>query len=387
MKVDSNKVSIYIHWPFCLSLCPYCDFNSHIASGIDNGRWIAAYQKEIEYFSDRIKGKFIKSIFFGGGTPSLMHPSITASIINKISSYGEINSDTEITLEANPTSYESSKFREFKNAGINRVSIGMQSFNDNNLQALGRKHSAKEAVSAIESAASIFSRYSFDLIYALHNQTLQQWQEEMHQAIKLANGHISLYQLTIEKGTPFYKMQKEGEILVPSNEVAADMYDWTNEFLSKHGYNRYEISNYARTGQECVHNMCYWNYDEYIGIGPGAHSRIHNLPNINAVMMQHAPEKWLDNVEKIGNGVQSNARLSDQEIIEELIMMGSRISEGIHENKLKIITNKSFKNILSMENFAKYQEMGLVEMQNNILQLTNKGMNLHNYLVPRLINH
>jgi oxygen-independent coproporphyrinogen-3 oxidase len=207
---------------------------------------------------------FVKSIFFGGGTPSLMLPSTIEAILQKISSIGEMNSCTEITLEANPTSYETQKFKEFKLAGINRVSIGVQSFEQKGLEILGRKHSAKEAISAIKSASKLFDRYSFDLIYAIPEQNLSQWKQEMQFALSLANGHISLYQLTIEKGTPFYKSFHNGKLELPSNDLSANMYEWTNSYLEENSYHRYEISNYASKGQECLHNLCYWNYDEYM---------------------------------------------------------------------------------------------------------------------------
>ena len=264
-------VSIYIHWPFCLSLCPYCDFNSHLSDSIDYAMWLHAYQTEIDYFANKIKGKSVRSIFFGGGTPSLMKPDIVAGIIQKIAGLAEISEFTEITMEANPTSYETQKFREFKVAGINRVSIGVQSFQQKGLEILGRKHSVREAICAIESAASLFDKYSFDLIYATPNQDLAQWQGELKFALSLAGGHISLYQLTIEKGTPFYRLFRDGKLPLPSNDIAANMYEWTSRYLQEQNYGRYEISNYATNGQECIHNLCYWNYDEYIGIGPRVH--------------------------------------------------------------------------------------------------------------------
>jgi len=219
-----QPISVYIHWPFCLSLCPYCDFNSHIASTIDHDLWLNAYKQEINYFKEKLSGRQIQSIFFGGGTPSLMRPKTVKSIIDLLSNIGLISSTTEITLEANPTSYETEKFKEFKSAGINRVSIGVQSLKPEALEVLGRKHSKDEAISAIKSASKIFDRYSFDLIYAIPNQTLEDWKNELSNALELANGHISLYQLTIEKGTPFYQIFKSGQMQLPSNDSSANMY-------------------------------------------------------------------------------------------------------------------------------------------------------------------
>ena len=380
-----RPISIYIHWPFCLSLCPYCDFNSHLFDTLEHDVWLQAYKSEINHFAEKIKGRFVKSIFFGGGTPSLMQPNVVAAIIQKIADLAEISEKTEITLEANPTSYEAEKFKEFKAAGINRVSIGIQSFKEQSLKLLGRKHSADEAINAIKSAAKLFDRYYFDLIYAIPKQTLPQWKEEITYAMSLANGHISLYQLTIEKGTPFYRLFQNGNLELPSNDVAASMYEWTNDYLEKHNYGRYEISNYATPGQECLHNLCYWNYDEYIGIGPGAHSRLHEKNNIQAVMMIHKPSSWLQSVNQNGHGVQTHNNLTDQEAIEEVFMMGSRLASGISENKFEQITGKKFQDTLNQKTTTHYLEQGLVEIQNGYLKLTPKGLMLHNYLVPRML--
>ena len=380
-----TPISIYIHWPFCLSLCPYCDFNSHLTDSIDHDAWLNAYKIEIDYFADRIKGRFVRSIFFGGGTPSLMKPEVVAGIIAKIASLAEISDLTEITLEANPTSFEIQKFKEFRAAGINRVSIGVQSLQQDGLELLGRKHSAKNAIYAIESAAKIFDRYSFDLIYAIPKQNLKQWQDELKFAFTLAGGHISLYQLTIEKGTPFYKLFKNGELPLPSNDLAANMYEWTNEFLLAQNYKRYEISNYAMLGHECIHNLCYWNYDEYIGIGPGAHGRLHDTDGISAVMMTHKPEKWLQMVLENGCGIQTQANLSKQEIIEEAFMMGTRLEEGILESKFYQLTNTNFAQILNQKTTDHYIKQSLVSIQNGRFKLTSKGLILHNYLVSRML--
>jgi oxygen-independent coproporphyrinogen-3 oxidase len=381
----NKQISIYIHWPFCLSLCPYCDFNSHLFKQLDQDQWLVAYEKEIDFFAHKIKGKFVKSIFFGGGTPSLMQPKIVAKILEKIAALGVISKDTEITLEANPTSYEAKKFQEFKAAGINRVSIGVQSFKEESLKLLGRKHSADEAMDAIKSASKIFDRYSFDLIYAIPNQNLAQWQEEMKFALNLAGGHISLYQLTIEKGTPFYKLFNNGELKLPSNDLAASMYEWTNDYLEGQNFSRYEISNYAKPGQECVHNLCYWNYDEYIGIGAGAHSRLHDPDCIKAVMMIHKPESWRLSALEKGHGIQTENLLIQQEIIEEVLMMGLRLTNGISEQKFTQITKQKFTDILNEKTTKHYITQGLVVLQDGILKLTPKGLMLHNYLVPRMI--
>lgn len=380
-----KPVSIYIHWPFCLSLCPYCDFNSHLSNVIDQDKWLESYKTEIDYFSDKIKGRFVRSIFFGGGTPSLMDPKTVSGIIEKLSNLGIVTNDTEITLEANPTSYETQKFIDFKSAGVNRVSIGVQSFLQKSLELLGRKHSAKEAMYAIESAANIFDRYSFDLIYAIPNQTLDQWKKELTFAMSLAGSHISLYQLTIEKGTPFYKLFHDGKLILPSNDIAANMYEWTNEYLEKLGYKRYEISNYAKIGAESIHNLCYWNYDEYVGIGPGAHSRLHDFGKIKAAMMIHNPNKWLESVAQHGHGIQNINELTTQEIMEEAFMMGTRLEIGILEENFLKITGKNFQDSLNQKTTDHYIKQGLVCINNGRLFLSSKGLMLHNYLIPRMI--
>ena len=381
-----QAISLYIHWPFCLSLCPYCDFNSHVTNSIDHDEWLSAYKKEIDYFANKIKGREVRSIFFGGGTPSLMKPYVVDKIITKISTLGTLSDDIEITLEANPTSYEAQKFKEFKAAGVNRVSIGVQSLDQDALTMLGRKHSSNDAIKAIESAAKIYNRYSFDLIYAIPGQTLEQWKQQATEGLKLAGDHISLYQLTIEKGTPFYALYQNGNLKMPSNDLAASMYEWTNEHLQAQGYNRYEISNYAKEGQECIHNLCYWNYDEYIGIGPGAHSRLHNDDGVEAIMMTHKPEKWLSSVADSGNGIQSRNKLTIQETTEELVMMSTRLEQGLNEANLYSLTGKKFADILNTKTLEHYIKQGLVVIENDNLRLSSNGLMLHNYLLSRMLD-
>ena len=384
-EVKANDLSIYIHWPFCLSKCPYCDFNSHIANSIDDDNWLKSYEKEIEYFKDIIQNKYIKSIFFGGGTPSLMNPKIVEGIINKISELARIDKQTEITLEANPTSFETEKFKAFKAAGINRVSIGVQSLREDDLKKLGRTHDSLQAIKTIESANKIFSRVSFDLIYARSGQELKDWQQELKQAMELVTGHISLYQLTIEKGTPFYKLFHDGNLILPNSDMAAEMYEWTNDYLESQNYFRYEISNYAKEGQECVHNLTYWNYNDYLGIGPGAHSRIiENPSSVSAIMMWHKPEKWLEAVNNKNNGIQTNSKLTKQEIIEEILMMGLRLKKGINISALEQEIDAKLENILDISSLNHYQELDLIRLDEN-LYLTDKGLMLHSYIVPRLL--
>lgn len=373
-------LSIYIHWPFCLSLCPYCDFNSHVASSINYQQWSDAYLKELEYFLPVIQNKKITSIFFGGGTPSLMSPSIIYEIINFLSKNAKLDKP-EITLEANPTSSESDKFKEFKHAGINRLSLGIQSLNDKALKILGRKHNSAEAIAAINMARNVFTNYSFDLIYSIPDQTLESWKRELDSALKLAGNHLSLYQLTIEKGTPFYKLHKDGKLILPENDLSADMYELTGNIMEESGYLRYEISNYAKPGFECIHNLAYWNYQNYLGIGPGAHSRVDG----NAIMMVHNPQKWLQSVSTNSHGIQKQIKLSSLEKTTEMVMMGLRINDGIKESEIYNKTRKNFEEIFNLSYLDTLIKNNFIEKNADSIKLTSKGLSLHSYIVPRLM--
>lgn len=397
----NNNLAIYVHWPFCLSKCPYCDFNSHVAKVDDHNIWLESYKKELDYFASIITGKYISSIFFGGGTPSLMQPNTVAGIINKISQLGKIDAQTEITLEANPTSFEVKKFTQFRQSGINRVSIGVQSLDNDALAALGRNHDSNQAIDAIESANKIFTRVSFDLIYTRAGQSLAQWQDELTKAIRFASGHISLYQLTIEKGTIFYNLHKDRKLILPDQDTAADMYEWTNDYLTSKNYNRYEISNYAQQEQESRHNLTYWNYQEYLGIGPGAHSRIRNFnarcnnyniqgnsslnQSISRLMMTHKPNNWLNLVSEKGCGIQIDIELTFDEIIEEFFMMGFRLAQGVSLRNLKNITNKDISEFLDFEKLRYFSDLGFLVINEDRIFLTAKGLILYNFIVPRLL--
>jgi len=360
----------------------------------DHQLWLECYSKEIEYFKTTIEGKYIKSIFFGGGTPSLMEPEVVQGIIAKLAGIGTVDARTEITLEANPTSFETAKFKQFKDCGINRVSIGVQALVNDDLKKLGREHDTTQALAAIKSAARIFERTSFDLIYARPGQTLKDWQEELTLAAELMPSHISLYQLTIEKGTPFYRLHQDKKLILPKNDVAADMYEWTTKYLKELGFDRYEISNYAKSGEECRHNLTYWNYEEYLGIGPGAHSRLKNyravkqhltlITSTTGIMMWHKPEKWLKSVQEHGCGVQSVDILSNEEIIQEFFMMGLRLKAGVNLKNLKNITDQEVFSILSEDMLKYYTELNLLNFSEDHIALTDKGLMLHSYLVPRL---
>lgn len=377
----SNNLALYVHWPFCKSKCPYCDFNSHVRDQIDLLAWSEAYLTEIEYFEPQIAEKTITSIFFGGGTPSLMPASIVRAIIDKASKVGNLADNIEITLEANPTSVEASKFKEFKNAGINRVSLGIQSLNPDDLKFLGREHSKEEALKAIELAANNFDRYSFDLIYFRPNQTVKSWEEELKEALKYTKDHLSVYQLTVEKGTPFYSLYKNKGFSLPNEEVAYELYTITQDILNQQGLPAYEVSNHAKIGAECQHNLAYWRYEDYLGIGPGAHSRLKG----EAVMMIHNPENWLKSIKINSHGIQQRASLSEEEKLEELLLMGLRLTEGINLRTLEKRFNKPYTQLLPMMKLNQLTDLEFIEIMDNQLKATSKGMLVLNKIIEQLI--
>ena len=376
-------LAIYIHWPFCKAKCPYCDFNSHVAEEIVAERWKAAYLKEIKYFAKRIGKRTVSSIFFGGGTPSLMPVDLVKAIIDTLAEHFILADDIEITLEMNPTSVEAQKLEGFKAAGVNRVSVGIQSLRAKDLKFLGRQHSAEEAIAALQTARDIFSNYSFDLIYARPNQTLLEWREELEEALQYVGTHFSLYQLTIEKGTPFYAAHSRGEFVLPDEDVAAEMYETTEIILKQKGLLAYEVSNYAKPGFECRHNLTYWQYGEYVGIGPGAHGRT-GFPR-QATMMIHGPEAWLKSVEEKNHGLQSDIAITPQEIKEEAVMMGLRLAEGIDVAKFKMATGLDLWSCLDTQKLEACAKEGLITYTPNNLRPTQKGRMLLSSLTALLL--
>jgi putative oxygen-independent coproporphyrinogen III oxidase len=371
-----ESLSIYIHYPFCKSKCPYCDFNSHVREGIDHQRFLRAYERELEFFATKIsREKKVRTIFFGGGTPSLMPIFLVEGILKKISEIWPIEKDCEISLEANPTSFEASKFKDLKLAGINRISLGIQALNDQDLKFLGREHSSEEAIKTIESAAKIFDNFSFDLIYARPNQTLESWARELKFAIDFGTKHLSLYQLTIEKGTKFFSDFAQKKFEMPTENLSAEFYDLTNQITNEAGLELYEISNYARKNFECRHNLVYWQGGDYLGIGAGAHSRIYfeNEEKRSAIMMIHEPLNWLKKVEEFGSGIQNLEKISAEELRQELILMGMRLREGISQN------------LFDFARLEKLQRQGLVRLENGMVKIPAESRLLTNSIIEKLV--
>ena len=321
---------VYLHWPFCASKCPYCDFNSHVRhAGIDEPRFLAAFRAEIAHVAARTPGRTVSSIFLGGGTPSLMRPETVAGLLDAVAAAWSIAPDAEITLEANPTSVEAERFRGYRAAGVNRVSLGVQALNDADLRALGRLHSVAEALAAVRTAAACFERFSFDLICARPDQSPQAWREELSEAIAHAAEHLSLYQLTIEPGTPYFGLAQAGRLVPPDDEAARALYDVTQEVCEGAGLPAYEISNHARPGAQSRHNLLYWRYGEYAGIGPGAHGRLVLPEGRTGTVTERSPEGWLARVERHGHGIVETETIPREAQGDEFLMMGLRLAEGI----------------------------------------------------------
>ncbi|MBX3538093.1 MAG: coproporphyrinogen III oxidase [Chelatococcus sp.] len=348
---------VYVHWPFCASKCPYCDFNSHVRHApVDEARFVAAFAREIAHRAELAPKRAVTSIFFGGGTPSLMKPATVGAILDAIGQHWPVDPQVEISLEANPTSVEAERFRGYRAAGVNRVSLGVQAMNDTDLKALGRRHTAEEAMGAVGIAASIFDRFSFDLIYARPNHTPAAWAAELKEAIARAAEHLSLYQLTIEPGTWFHKLHQAGKLVVPDDEVGRALYDVTQEVCAAHGLPAYEISNHAAVGAQCRHNLVYWRYGEYAGVGPGAHGRLVTGQGRLAMETELTPETWLEKVETQGHGLADVEILTPEAQGDEYLLMGLRLTEGIDPRRYTALSGR----VLDPERVAGLLEHGLI---------------------------
>lgn len=376
---------IYVHWPFCASKCPYCDFNSHVRDHIDHDAWRAAYLQEIAHYAALTPGRTVTSVFFGGGTPSLMQPATADAVIDAIARHWTLADGAEVTLEANPTSVEAEKFRAFRTAGVNRVSVGVQAMNDSDLKFLGRAHSAEEARRAIGIAARTFDRYSFDLIYARPEQDVAAWRAELAEGLALAGGHMSLYQLTIEQGTPFHLQHARGEFSIPDGDLAGEFYEATQEAMDKAGMPAYEISNHAVPGQESLHNMTYWRYGDYAGIGPGAHGRLGFGERKAATRGHRAPEIWMKRVAAHGHGAHPFEDIVPAQRFAEALMMGLRLREGVDLSHLAWEGGKSWRDLLPEKRLAALVAENLLVLDDARLRPTPAGMQRLNGILQFLL--
>lgn len=362
---------IYVHWPFCAAKCPYCDFNSHVRhQAPDQANYAAAYEQEIAHMAALQPGREVTSIFFGGGTPSLMEPATVGRILEAIDKAWPSRSGMEITLEANPSSADAGRFKGYREAGVNRLSLGVQSLDDAQLKFLGRLHNASEARAAIELARETFPRLSFDMIYARPDQTLAQWELELTQAIDLAADHLSLYQLTIEQGTPFYDLHRKGKLQVPASEPAAQLYELTQQITEDRGLPAYEISNHARPGSESRHNLTYWRFGLWAGIGPGAHGRLVMNDGRHATSTMRNPEKWLELVQRQGHGMTENELLVQEDAGDEMLLMGLRLREGFDVKRFE----SEFGRPLDPVRLRDLVDLGMIEqMDDDHIRATPQG--------------
>jgi putative oxygen-independent coproporphyrinogen III oxidase len=394
------ETGLYFHWPFCKSKCPYCDFNVHVSESIDQAVWKDAYLRALQTYADKYPERRIVSIYFGGGTPSLMPVDTVSSILKSVNDLWSVAPNIEVTLEANPTSVEAEKFRGFKDAGVNRLSLGVQAMNDSDLKFLGRTHDVKQALEAIDTARKIFDRYSFDLIYARPKQSLQDWEAELTGAIKHSGGHMSLYQLTIERSTPFYMDHARGKFTMPPQDLAADFYNLTWDVMEAAGLPVYEVSNHAAPGQQSIHNRVYWEYGDYFGIGPGAHGRIGNIVANNDKMAKtgivsegnkvalrdhHAPDRWLELVQSSGTGAHPGEVMGPEEMFAEALMVGLRLREGVTLAHLKKVSGVDPLEALEPGKLQKIKDEGWLADEVGKLRLTREGLLRLNSIVKYLL--
>jgi len=377
--------AIYVHWPFCKSKCPYCDFNSHVRERVDHARWRAALIRELEHYAGLTMGRTVTSVFFGGGTPSLMEPGTVGAVLDRIAALWPIAAGLEVALEANPTSVEADKFRAFRGAGINRVSLGIQALDDDALRFLGRQHNASEATGAIALAARIFDRFSFDLIYARPGQSVAAWETELRQALDHAVGHLSVYQLTIEEGTAFFPLHARGDLVLPDEDLAGDLYEATQTLLNQAGLPAYEISNHARPGEESRHNLTYWRYGDYVGVGPGAHGRLTLEGEKVATRAHRAPEIWLERVERDGHGAAAPGPIDRTARGTELLMMGLRLTEGIRLARLAEETGRTLDETVAPAALKRLIDGGFLSLDAERLRATHEGRQRLNAVLGALL--
>jgi oxygen-independent coproporphyrinogen-3 oxidase len=381
-----DGIGFYIHWPFCKAKCPYCDFNSHVAGAIDHAAWREALLAELDHVASRLGRRPLASIFFGGGTPSLMQPWVTAALIERAVLRFDPLPDLEITLEANPTSAERARLADFRSAGVNRLSIGIQALNDADLRFLGREHSAAEAIATLEHARSLFERFSFDLIYARPEQSLAGWTAELEQAIALAGDHLSLYQLTIEPGTRFFTLHQDGALKLPDDDLQADLFEFTRERLAAAGMPAYEVSNHARPGGACRHNLVYWQGRDSAGIGPGAHGRLTLEGQRVATRTARMPRAWLERVRQQGHGHLEDEPLGAEDRLVELLMMGLRLTEGVPIARLEAIGDRPLEQLLNAAALVDLEAEGFLSRSHGRLAATSLGQTRLNAILAALLD-
>ena len=383
--VDDSTLGVYVHWPFCLAKCPYCDFNSHVRETVDEARWRAGLIAEIDHFAALVPGRSVTSVFFGGGTPSLMAPATVAALIERIACNWSLAGDAEITLEANPTSVEADRFAGYRAAGVNRLSLGVQSLNDEALAFLGRGHDAAEARAAIETARACFPRLSFDLIYARPGQGIAAWRAELAAALALAADHLSLYQLTLEPGTAFHARARRGELALPGDDAAAALYDATQEMCDAAGLPAYEVSNHAAPGAESRHNLTYWRAGDYVGVGPGAHGRLSTGGVILATHQIRTPERWLAETGRAGHGTRESAPVDADERAREVLMMGLRLTEGVSRDRFRARTGRDLDAALARDRLEPLIDGGFVEVDAAGVRATPAGRRVLDAVLAALV--
>ena len=380
-----EPLALYIHWPFCLSRCPYCDFNAHVREVIPQARFRAALRRELAWEAARLGRRPLRSIFFGGGTPSLMDPETVALLLEDARALFDPTPDLEVTLEANPTSVETARLAVLREAGVNRISIGIQSLEAEPLAMLGRRHSVDQAIAALEIARRLFPRVSFDLIYARPGQSLEAWRQELRRALALAADHLSLYQLTIEPGTKFEALHRAGGIVLPEDDLAAALYDATREEAARFGLLPYEISNYARPGAESRHNLQYWRYGDYAGIGPGAHGRVTRDGRLFATRRHRAPEPWAERVERQGHGSTEETALAPEDMAQEMLLMGLRLAEGVSAERFLARTGRTLESAIDLDGMRLATKEGYLVWHDGRLIATDEGRRRLDALLPVLV--